>query len=72
MVSLENANSGRIVQTYRLSRFERMGSLVVCIPDPGKRTQDRDGDRDVCEYAHSQHRVVVVAVVDKDQNHFEY
>jgi hypothetical protein len=49
-----------------------MDSLMMCIPDPGERAQDRDDNRKVCKYAHNQHRVMVVAVINEDQDHFEY
>ena len=45
---------------------------MVCIPDPRKRAQDRDRNRKIREYTHDQHRIVVVAVINKDQDHFEY
>ena len=45
---------------------------MVCIPDPRERAQDRDDNREVCEYTHDQHRAVIVSVVNKDQNHPEY
>ena len=49
-----------------------MDSLMVCIPDPRERAQDRDDNRKVCKDAHNQHRVVVVAVINEDQDHFKY
>jgi hypothetical protein len=72
MVPLENADLDQGVQIDAFPRFGRMDSLVVCVPDPGKRTQDRDDNRKICKYTHNQHRVVIVAVVDKDQDHPEY
>lgn len=72
MVPLENADLDQRVQIYALSRFERTNSLMMCVPNPRKRTQDRDGNRKVREYTHDQHRVVVVSVIDEDQDHFEY
>jgi len=49
-----------------------MDSLVVCVPDPRNRAHDRDDNREVRKHTHNQDRVVVVAVVDKDQDHLEY
>ena len=45
---------------------------MVCVPDPRKRTHDRDDNREVRKHTHDQDRVVIVAVVDKDQDHPEY
>ena len=45
---------------------------MVCIPDPGKRTQDRYGNRKACEYTHDQHSGVVVFVVNKYKDYLEY
>ena len=72
MVPLENADSSRRIQINALKRFKIGDLLMVCVPDPGKRAQDRDGNREVCKYAHSQHRVGVVAVINKDRDHPEH
>ena len=72
MMSLENADSNGKVQVYPLARSERTDSLVVCIPDPRKRAQDRDCHREARDYTHYQYCVVVIAVINKDQDHFEY
>jgi hypothetical protein len=48
-----------------------MDPLMVCVPDPGQRAQDRDGNREVCKYTHDQHGDVVGAVINKDRDHFE-
>ena len=71
MMSLENADSDRRILIGGSPRRHRMDSLVVCIPDPWQRTQDRDGDRKVCKYAHNQHHDVIGGVIDEDQDHFE-
>ena len=49
-----------------------MDSLMVCVPDPWQCTQDRDDNRKGGKYAHNQHHDVIDAVIDKDQDHFEY
>jgi hypothetical protein len=72
MVPLKNADSDRIIQLDVCPRFRWMDSLMMCVPDPGERAQDRDDNRKVCKYAHNQHRVMVVAVINEDQDHFEY
>ena len=72
MVSLKNADSDRRIQLDVFSRLQWMDSLMVCIPNPRQRAKGRDRNREVCKYTHNQHRVVVVSVINKDQDHFEY
>ena len=45
--------------------------LVVCVPDPGERTQNADCDEEVGDHAHYQDSVVVVFVVDEDERDAE-
>ena len=49
-----------------------MDPLMVCIPDPWQRAQDRDGNCKACKYTHDQHGIMVGSVINKDQDHFEY
>ena len=72
MVPFKNTNSNRVNYTDVFLWFYRMDPLMVHVPDPGQRAQDRDGDRKVCKYTHGQHGVMIGAVVNKDQDHFEY
>ena len=66
MVPLENAVPSRRVRLYAFLRFSRMDSLMVCVPDPRKRTHNRDDNREVRKHTHDQDRVMIIAVVDKD------
>ena len=43
-----------------------MDSLMVCVPDPRKRTHNRDDNREVRKHTHDQDRVMIIAVVDED------
>ena len=72
VVPLENAIPDRRVRLYGPLKFSRTDALVVCVPDPRKRTHDRDDDREVRKHSHNQDRVVIVGVVDKDYDHPEY
>ena len=47
--------------------FGTSDSLMMSVPDPRERAQNRDDNEDVCSDTGNQNRVVSVLVVDEDQ-----
>lgn len=66
MMPLENA-APIVSKSCRGSAWEYV--LMMGISDPRECTGDTDGHSQIRNYAHYQHRVVVVFVVDEYEHH---